>query len=130
MTFLSKLGSILLKATGIITGFAPLFTASIPGTKDDKIVGTVISDLQQVGSVVAQAEAFGQALSLTGAQKLTAAAGPAAQVILQSALLAGKKIANEELFKQGSQKVASGIADILNSIHPDDVNEIKPQDNK
>lgn len=113
MTWLSKVGSILLKVTQIVTGIAPFIPAAQQGTYQ-----IVSRDLEQISAIITQAELFGQALSLPGAQKLTAATPAVAQVILQSSILANNKISNEVLFKQGCQKIADGMADVLNSLHP------------
>jgi hypothetical protein len=116
MTFLKKLGAILLEATKIVTGFGPLASALIPGTKDDKIIQVVSSDLVQIAGIVTQVEVFGQALSIAGADKLKAAAPAVAQIILQSSLLANHKIANAPLFQTGCTKIADGMADVLNAL--------------
>lgn len=128
MTFLKKLAQIILQATEIATGFAPLFTKVVPQSAG--VIATVQSDLALVGQEIVSVEAFGQALSLPGAQKLQAAVGPVSQIILQSALVSGKKIANQALFAQGAQKVADGVADILNSIDQNEASAVKPQDVK
>ena len=128
VTFLKKAGTIILEGAQIFTGFAPLITATYP--KSAGAVTTISKDLAQVASVITDVEAFGQALSLTGAQKLQAAAGPVSQVILDSSLLVGKQVANPALFKEGAQAIADGMAKILNSLHPDSATQIKPQDVK
>lgn len=114
MTFLKKLGAMILKGTAIVAGIAPLISTS---DKSAAIATTISEDLSQIGGVIASVEAVGQALSLKGADKLTAAVPQVAQVILQSTLLAGHKIADEALFSSGSKKIADGMADILNSLH-------------
>jgi hypothetical protein len=127
-TFLSKAGKIILDGISIFTGFnvSGLITAVDP--KAGGVVQTISKDLSQIGDAVIQAEAIGQALNLPGAQKLIGATGPVSQIILDSALVAGKPIAQPDLFKRGSTKVADGMADILNSLHPDAATQIKPQD--
>lgn len=123
MKFLTKLGQILLKATEIVSGIAPYASAVFPG--HDKEIQIVSNDLAQVANVVVQVEAVGQVLQLPGASKLIAAAPGVAQVILQSSLLVGRKIADPALFKQGTTKVADGMADILNSLKDDVESENK-----
>ena len=78
-----------------------------------------VNDLTQIGSIIAQVEAMGQALSLPGTQKLTAAAPLVAQVVLNSELLIGRKITDEALFTKATQEIASGMADLLNSLKAD-----------
>lgn len=114
MKFLTKLGGILLKATEIATGFGPLIAATAPVTAGT--VTRVTSDLEQLASMIGTVEAVGQALSLAGPQKLTAASPLVAQVILQSSLMAHHSIADPVLFKAGCEKIGSGMADVLNSL--------------
>jgi len=128
VTFLKKVGQIILQGEQIFTGFAPVIQAAYP--KSSPVIQTVSKDLVQIASVITDTEAFGQALSLPGAQKLTASVGPVSQIILDSSLLVGKQIANQALFQQGAQKIADGMADVLNSIHPDAATQTKPQDVK
>lgn len=116
MKFLTKFGQVALRVIGIVTGILPMVGAAIPGTRDDLVIGRVLDTSQQIGSVIGQVELFGQALGLKGADKLKGAAPALAQVILQSAALAGHKVKNEELFRQGVLKVGDGWADIYNSL--------------
>jgi hypothetical protein len=125
MSFLKKLGSIILKVSEIVIGFGPAAAMLIPGTKDDKIIQTISVDLAQIAQIIAQVEVFGQALSLPGAQKLQAAAPAVAQVVLQSSIMVNHKIANPALFQTGCTKVADGMADILNSLKADVPSENK-----
>lgn len=115
MKFLTRLGMIVLKVTEIATGFGPFITRAIPGTTDDAIVRRVTTDLEILAGIIGNVEVVGQALNLSGTQKLTAASPLFAQIILQSSLLAKHEIANPVLFKQGCEKMASGLADVLNS---------------
>ena len=120
-TFLSKLGKVMQiagKVVGVYMGFAPGLAMLTPTKKDDEFVGKTIEPLQQVAAIIVQVEAMAQTLDvpLPGTDKLKMATPIVAQIILQSGVLAGKKIANPELFKQGCASVASGMADVLNSI--------------
>lgn len=117
MTFLSKLGAIINEGLKIFGILAPVAQVLLPGQAQE--IQTISNDLTQVAGVIVQVEAVGQALSLPGAQKLTAAVGPVSNIILNSALMVNKKIANPDLFKQGATKIADGMADILNSLHAD-----------
>jgi hypothetical protein len=119
MAFLKKLGQIVLKATEIVAAFALPVSMSIPGNKDDKIIQTISADLAQIAQIIAQAEVFGQALGLPGADKLKASAPAVAQIILQSSILVNHKIENPVLFQAGCMKIADGMADVLNSLKPD-----------
>mgnify|MGYP001561276841 FL=1 len=116
MGWLKKVGLIVLKVTEIVSGLGPIASALIPGDKDDKVIRVVSADLAQIAAIIAQAEIFGQALGLPGAQKLTASAPAVAQIIMQSAILANHKIADPVKFKAGCTQVPSGMADILSSL--------------
>lgn len=111
MTFLSKLGSIALKIGQIITGFNGL----VPAQYQPAAV-KVASELEQLAGVIQTVEIIGQRLQIPGPQKLTAAAPLVAQAILQSALMADKKIANQDLFSKACTEIAGGMADLLNSL--------------
>ena len=126
-TFLSKLGKVLgtvVNIAGIAAGVGPIlqgFLGSAGAAKAAVTVGTVTNDLTAIGGVVVQAEAIIQTPG-SGSAKLAAATPLVANIIQTSELLSGKKIANEALFIQGSQKITSGMADVLNALHPDAVN--------
>ncbi len=130
MSFLKRLGQVIANIAGIASGIGPIFGTVVP--KSATVVTTVISDLQQVAGVIATVEAIGQAATtpMPGAEKLRVATPLVAQVIMQSSLLAGKHIADPVKYQQGAQKVADGIADILNSINENSVQVIKPEDVK
>lgn len=121
VTFLSKLGGILSSINPIFAIVSGALAAFIPGAKAKSVIETVQSDFAAALGVIANAEAMGQALNLPGPQKLQAASGPMAKIILQSAGFAGLKIANPVLFQQGATKVADGMADCWNAVHPDEV---------
>lgn len=114
MTFLKKLGSIIAKGLQLAGQFEGLIPANVAQTYT-----IVKNELVQIAKVIIDVEVMGQALSLPGAQKLTAATPAVAQIILDSAILAHRKIADEALFKAGAQKIADGMADVLNSIKDD-----------
>ena len=114
MKFLTKLGQIILKGTEIWLGFAPLVQTALPGHAGE--VQTVSQDLVEIAHIIVQVEAMGQALKLPGAQKLQAAVPSVTAIILQSTLLAHHKIGDPVLFAQGTQKVADGMADVLNAL--------------
>jgi hypothetical protein len=130
MSFLSKMGAALHKVEGVITQFNPLVGLAVStaagllpdGSKAKTIVSEIPDAIEKGSNMIQLAEAFGQAAGLAGPQKLAAAAGPMAQILLNSAAFAGKKIADPDLFKAGATKIASGLADCLNAV---DENEVK-----
>lgn len=125
MTFLKKLGQVISNIAGIVTGIGPIFGTAIP--QASSTIAVVTSDLQQIAGIIETVEAIGAAATspVPGSEKLRMATPLVAQAILQSSLLAGKKIANEALYRQGANKVADGVADILNSLHEDGVQVTK-----
>ena len=114
MKFLTKLGQILLQATSIVMGFAPLAKIALPGNAGT--IDTVSQDLAEVAQLVANMEAIGQVLTLPGAQKLQGVTPLVAQILLRSAIVANHKVGNPALFQQGAGKIADGMADLLNSL--------------
>lgn len=117
MKFLTKLGAIILRGVEIVSGFAPMVAQSLPGSAGT--VQIVSKDLSEVAAIIQDVEVMGQALNQAGPDKLKAAAPLVAQIILQSAILANHQIENAGLFNQGCTEIASGMADILNSLKAD-----------
>jgi hypothetical protein len=50
---------------------------------------------------------------------MRAAGAQVAQIILKPALVSNRKIENKELFKTGNEKIAGGMADVMNSLKDD-----------
>lgn len=122
MTFLKKLGQVLLKVIGIAAGIGPLVTPFLGSGKASQVASTTVNDLTLVGQTVVQIEtAFAAVPNSTGAQKLQAAVPLVSNIIKTSELVVGKKIANEALFTQACQEYTQATVDLLNSIHPDEV---------
>lgn len=119
MGFLKKAGSILGKITQLWLGFAPMLT-NIPGA----VRSEISSDLTILAGIIVNAEAMGQALGIAGPEKLKAAAPLVGQMMLQSSLLAHRKIKDPVLFLRGSTKIGDGMADVLNALD-DDIDDVK-----
>ncbi len=118
MGLLKKIAGYIGQATAIVAGFGPIFTALRP--QDAGTVQTVSADLAQIADIVMLMEtAF--AAPGSGAQKLQASTPAVAQIILKSSLLANHKIEKADLFQKGCASIASGVADVLNSLHADNV---------
>lgn len=117
MTFLSKLGGIIATVAGLFAGFGGVIQKQWPGSSG--IIETVSKDIAEVGNIVAEVEAFGQLKGLSGADKAKMAGPLVAQVLLSGSLLSGKKIADPIAFQAACVTIAGGVADVLNSVHPD-----------
>jgi len=126
MSFLKKLGQILLSVSTTALGVGPLVTPLF-GNKATQVtsgIATVTSDLTAIGTVIVQIETALQGKS--GPEKLAAATALVGPIIRTSQLVSGKKIANEAMLQKGISEVTQGIVDVLNSIDPDSVKtEIK-----
>ncbi len=121
MTFLKKLGSVILKLVSIAGGFQPLIQQQVPGAAG--AVASGLQSLELIAAIITNVEAMGQTLKLAGPDKLKAATPLVAQVVLQSSLLVRQKIADPALFTEGCSKVADGVVAILNSLHESGVKQ-------
>jgi hypothetical protein len=114
VTFLKKLGTILLKVIGTVTGFAPLLNQYVDTSK---VAPKIEDKLNQVLNIVITAEQMFAAAGVeqSGSQKLAAASKFVAQAIQQADVLVGRKPQNEALFTDASTRLTAALADILNS---------------
>jgi hypothetical protein len=124
MGWLKKAGIIIGQVTASVVGLTPaiqMITSMTASKDDDKIVSALVDPLRQFASIVAQVEAMANALTvpLAGPEKLKMATPMIAQVILSSSLMVKHKIENPVLFRQGCASIASGMADVLNSLKGD-----------
>lgn len=122
MTFLKKLGGILLKIGQIVVGFGPMLSTAIPQIAG--AVQVVSRDIAAIAQIIMNVEAIGAVLGIAGPDKLRAAAPLVAQIVLQSEILVNKTIANPELFQKGCTEIAGGMADILNSLDESHVESV------
>lgn len=113
MSFLKKLGQVLLKMVGIFLQVEPL-AAPFLGSAASPVV-KAINDFTAIGQIVVQAEALIQGEG-TGATKLAAATPLVANIIKTSELMIGKKIRDEAAFIKACQTITGGVADLLNSL--------------
>lgn len=126
MSFLKKLGQILLTVASTAVGIGPI-VGPFFGNKAGQVAGTVAvvaNDLTAIGTVVVQIETALQ--GKTGQDKLTAAIALVGPIIRTSQLVSGKKIADDVLLQKGISEVTQGVVDILNSI---DQNAVKTEVN-
>lgn len=116
MTFLKKLGMVVLKIIGIATGVMPLIAGALP-QKDQAIAASVTDKLNQgLGVIVTAEQMFSAAGAVkSGSAKLTAATPFIAQLIQNTDLLIGKKPQDEAKFEAAATALTSALADILNS---------------
>jgi len=123
LTFLKKLGQVLVNVAGIAVGIGPIITPFLGSGKVSGEIKTGINDFTAIGQAVAQIETAFAALpaGTTGPQKASALLPLVANIVKTSELVSGKKIQNEPLFIQACQEVGQGMVDLLNSIHPDEV---------
>jgi len=126
MTFLKKLGQILLQVATTAVGIGPLVTPLF-GNKAGAAttaVATVTNDLTTIGSVIVQVEVA--LAGKTGADKMSAAINLIGPIIKASQLVSGKKIADPLKLQNGIAEITQGVVDVLNSIHPDETaSEVK-----
>lgn len=127
MTFLKRLGNILIQATSVIAGFGPFVVKTTPTDKDDKALPIVIDTLSHVASLVVTAEAMGQAIQVPGPQKAKMVAPLIAQAILQSQFAYGQKIAKDKEgdFLSASERLGAALADALNCFEDSTIKTIK-----
>ena len=115
MGLLTKIAQIAAKIVIGIDTFGPL-AKSVANDKYDRYIDVVADYTTKAADVVVQAEIFGNALALSGQDKLKAATPAMAQLILKSDLMVGQKIKNPVLFEKGVASITSGFADVLNSL--------------
>lgn len=117
MTFLKTLGQLILKGVQIWLGFAPIVSQQVGGG----VVQKVSRDLAEIARIVVDMEALGQQSGMPGTERAKAAGPLVAQIILDSTLLSGGKIAQPDLFAAACVTIAGGVADVLNSLHADGI---------
>ena len=117
LTFLKKLGQIIVNAAGIAVGIGPIIQPFLGSGKAGTVVTTALNDFTAMGQTIAQIEAaFAAVPGSTGVQKLQAAIPLIQNIVKTSELVSGKKIANETLFIQACTEYAQATVDLLNSI--------------
>ncbi|MBZ5522258.1 MAG: hypothetical protein LAP21_08450 [Acidobacteriia bacterium] len=121
MTFLKKLGVILVNLTGVAAGVGPLLKPFLGSGAAADYVSKGVNDLTAIGGTIVQIEtAFAAVPGSNGAIKMQACIPLVGNIIKTSELVAGKKIANEALFQKAVEGYAQATTDLLNSIHADE----------
>jgi hypothetical protein len=114
MKFLQLLAKIIKEGGIILSGFQPYISQVDP--KATPVLVKADDVLVKIAGIVADAQVAGEALQLTGAQKLTAVTPLVAQAIKDSALLFGHEIQNLDAYTTAAQGIASNVVDLLNSL--------------
>jgi hypothetical protein len=114
LTFLKKLGQGVAQAVIFATGLEPLI-APFLGARANTTVGKAVNDLTAIAQQIVSVEAILQGPG-RGAEKLAASVPLIAGIIRTSEFVAGKHVVDEATFIQGCEKIAGGLADVLNSL--------------
>lgn len=115
---LSKVAAIIKQADGAADQAGPWLERFFP--KQAATIRQVDDGLEKAAEIVIKAEVVGAAIGSTGPEKAEKAGAAMAELLLDK-LIAGKRIAHQDLFRAGATKMASGLADVLNSIDPADI---------
>ncbi len=115
MTFLAKLGKALLQGLGIVNFISETGLVKFPG----QTAQVISRDLAEMAKIVTGIEAD-QALAIEAVQ--------IRQIVLSSALVAGKKIGDEAELQLACEGFANAVAHLYKAIHPDEVKVVEPQD--
>lgn len=118
MTFLKKLGMLVVNIAGIAAGVGPLIKPFLGAGKAGQLVETGVNDLTSIASTVVQIEVALQ--GKPGAEKYEAAVLLVGPILRTSQLLSGKKIADEALLTKAIGEITQGVVDLLQSVHPDE----------
>lgn len=114
MKFLSQIGKAILTGAGYVARFEGLIPASVSNSVPGLV--KIEDDISKIANIIIDVEAMGQALSITGPDKLKAAGPLVSQIILKSSILVNHEIADQALFTKGCASIGSGFADVLNSL--------------
>lgn len=123
MTWLKKVGGILLKVIGVVTGLTPLITGvsqTVLPSGGVATVNKVLTDVTDVADVIITTEQMFQAAfgpdQKKGSEKLAAAVPFVAQILQNAQFMTGKKVKDEAKFEAAVAGITSNFADLLNSI--------------
>lgn len=110
---LSKVAAIVKQADGAADQAGPWLERFFP--KQAATIRQVDDGLEKAAEIVIKAEVVGAAIGSTGPDKADKAGAAVAELLLDR-LIAGKRIQDPALFRAGATKIASGLADVLNSV--------------
>lgn len=124
MKLLSKIAKIATKVTATFLGLEDVIRGFVPDDKEGHLKPIKDTMLEVRDSIIAvELMAAGLATAPTGEEKLRMAGPLVRDVILRSALVANKDIDDKDLFGAGVEKISSGMADVLNSLKDNAINE-------
>ena len=121
MSFLKKLGDIIVKGAGVFLGFAPAITAAVPSSGG--LVTTISKDISEIANLVVIAETVGQQQNIPGPDRAKMIASQVVQILLDT-ILKGQKIQDQPLLIEAGADIAGGFAKALTSVHEDATNSV------
>lgn len=126
ISFLSKIGSLIVEAKKVVPFFLPIVKAYTPDSVDRKI-DIAMDSVDQFAAAVVDVEAISKALGtpLTGQQKFLAVQPRIAQIVYRGSVIAAvggpSKIKNKALYDKAVAGYAQATVDLLNSLNEDAV---------
>lgn len=109
MSWLKKVGQVVLKITGLWGTVAPLAGRLIPGAGEVSSIISVIVSVEQLFTAAYGAD------GKKGSDKLRAATPMVAQLIQASSFFQGKALKNEPLAADAYTRITAAFADLLNA---------------
>ena len=124
MKLLTKIAQIAGKVTATFLGLEDVIRGFVPDEHDGKLKPIKDTMLEVRDAIIAvELMATGIAGGATGPDKLRMAGPLVRDVILKSALVGNKDIEDKALFSKGVEGIASGMADVLNSLKDNTIDE-------
>lgn len=116
-SFLKTIGESLANGALAYVNLPPVF-ATKPAPAQ---VLTVVAELGQITAAAMNIEGIGKTTGLTGAQKMLALQPQVVAILKASLALGHNPIEDNTLFQKGSDEIAQGVVDCLNSFKRDKV---------
>lgn len=116
-SFLSEIGKALINGALAYVNVAPVFQ---PKAAPSGVL-SVVTELAQISNAAIQIEAVGHATGLTGQQKMDALKPQVVAILKASLALGHDPIQDDAMFAKGSDEIAQGVVDCLNSFKSDKV---------
>lgn len=124
MKLLTKIAKIAGKVTSTFLGLEDVIRGFIPDEKEG-VLKPIKDTMLEVRDAIISVEVMATGLSQapTGEDKLRMAGPLVRDVILRSALVANKDIEDKDIFSRGVDKISDGMADVLNSLKDNSIDE-------